>query len=331
MPLTLKEAALLAQLSPEDIMIQINQGSLIAKKAADEAEEKYFIEEYDLDAFLKKKSFDALWSESENGEDDLEEELRRPSIAGNLRRVLTAEAVSELKIQHQVLISRVQTLERLFSEFMDAEKDAENTLVLEDNWKISGDAGQAEVSSPVQVSHKNLAVLATHNNTSDDGAGSKVDYEDEALAADSVHEVDTSDVETEVAQEEAAVLQSNHAARRSYQLQSDEDARNAKKKALHSETSDGDGAFEPPSEGIKAKDGKSLLAMKLKLMEADKTGLDAEEIANNIAAVEEVQENPKDIDQGDDEDGGGPGIAERLQEYERRLAHAKQTATQMWH
>jgi hypothetical protein len=327
----MKEAALLAQLSPEDLITQINEGSLVAVKVADEAQENYIIEEYDLDAFLKKKSFDALWSESENDEDDPEEELRRPSIAGNLRRVLTAEAVSELKIQHQVLISRVQTLERLFSEFMDAEKDAENTLVLEDDWKIAGSAGQAEVSSPVQVSHGNLAALATHNNKSDDNVGSKVDYEAEPLAAGSLHEADTSEAKREVAQEEEASLQSNNAARRSYQLQTAEDARNADKKALQSGTSDSDDAFAPPSEEVKAKGSKGLLAMKLKLMEADKTVLDAEEAGNNIDAVEEVQENQQDINQSDDEDGNRPGIAERLQEYERRLAHAKQTATQMWH
>jgi hypothetical protein len=323
----MKEAALLAQLSPEDLITQINEGSLVAVKVADEAQENYIIEEYDLDAFLKKKSFDALWSESENDEDDPEEELRRPSIAGNLRRVLTAEAVSELKIQHQVLISRVQTLERLFSEFMDAEKDAENTLVLEDDWKIAGSAGQAEVSSPVQVSHGNLAALATHNNKSDDNVGSKVDYEAEPLAAGSLHGADTSEAKREVAQEEAS-LQSNEAARRAYQLQTAEDARNVDKKALQSETSDGDDAFEPPLEGVGT---KGLLAMKLKLMEADKTVLDAEEAGNNIVALEEVQENQQDINQGDDEDGNRPGIAERLKEYERRLAHAKQTATQMWH
>jgi hypothetical protein len=328
----MKEAALLAQLSPEDLIAQINEGSLVATKVADESEENYIIEEYDLDAFLKKKSFDALWSDSKNDEDDPEEELRRPSIAGNLRRVLTAEAVSELKIQHQVLISRVQTLERLFSEFMDAEKDAENTLVLEDDWKIAGSAGQTEVLSPVQVSHGNLAALATHNNTSDDSVGSKVDSEAEPSTDDSLYEVDTSEAKREVAQEEEeASLQSNKAARKAYQLQTAEDARNADKKALQSETSDGDDAFEPPSEGAKVKGSKGLLAMKLKLMEADKTVLDAEETGNNINAVEEVQENQQDINQGDDEDGNRPGIAERLQEYERRLAHAKQTATQMWH
>jgi hypothetical protein len=50
----MKEAALLAQLSPEDLITQINEGSLVAVKVADEAQENYIIEEYDLDAFLKK-------------------------------------------------------------------------------------------------------------------------------------------------------------------------------------------------------------------------------------------------------------------------------------
>ena len=144
MSLNLKEAALLAQLSPEDLIIEINKGSLVAEVAEDE----YKIEEYDLDAFIKKKSFDALWTKSENGEEELENEPRGSSIAGNLRRVLTAEAVSELKIQHQVLIARVQTLERLFSEFMDAEKHAEKTLVLEDEWKISNEAEDVQASRP---------------------------------------------------------------------------------------------------------------------------------------------------------------------------------------
>jgi hypothetical protein len=214
---------------------------------------------------------------------------------------------------------------------MDAEKDAENTLVLEDDWKITSAAGQAESAIPVQVSHGNLAALTTYKNTSDDSVGNKDDYEAEPLAADSLHEVDTSVAKREVAQEEAAALQSNHASRRAYQLQTAEDARNSTKKAGQNEASDDDDAFEPPSEGEKAKGGKGLLSMKLKLMEADKTALDAEEKVNNIDAVEEAQENQQDIDQGDDDDGNRPGIAERLQEYERRLAHAKQTATQMWH
>jgi hypothetical protein len=330
MPLTLKEAAMLAQLSPEDLVTEINKGSLVAAQAVDQAEEDYIIEEFDLDAFLKKKSFDALWSESDSDEEDLEPTPRSPSMAGNLRRVLTAEAVSELKIQHQVLISRVQTLERLFSEFMDAEKDAENTLVLEDDWKITEAAGKAEVSKPVQVSHEDLAEVATHYRKSSETATSEIDHEIQSLVAESEQQADMPEVEQEVASE-AAPLQSNHEARRAYQLQTAEEARNSGKKTSDTARPEDDEELEARSEGAKAKSGKGLLAMKLKLMETDKTALDAEAAGHNIDAVEEAQENLQDNNQDDEEDGGGTGIAERLQEYERRLAHAKQTATQMWH
>jgi hypothetical protein len=330
MPLTLKEAAMLAQLSPEDLVTEINKGSLVAAQAVDQAEEDYIIEEFDLDAFLKKKSFDALWSESDSDEEDLEPTPRSPSMAGNLRRVLTAEAVSELKIQHQVLISRVQTLERLFSEFMDAEKDAENTLVLEDDWKITEAAGKAEVSNPVQVSHEDLAEVATHHSKSSETVTSEIENDIQSLATESEQQADMPEVEHEVASE-AASLQSNHEARRAYQLQTAEEVRNSSKKTSDSARSDDDEELEAQSEGAKAKSGKGLLAMKLKLMETDKTALDAEAAGLNIDAVEEAQENLQDNNQDDDGDGGGTGIAERLQEYERRLAHAKQTATQMWH
>jgi len=63
MSLSLPEAALLAQLSPEDLILEINNGSLVGVKSTDEAEDIYTIEDYDLDAFLKKKSFDALGPE----------------------------------------------------------------------------------------------------------------------------------------------------------------------------------------------------------------------------------------------------------------------------
>ena len=51
MPLTLKEAALLAQLSPEDLITEINKGSLVAVENTDGSEERYTVEECDLDAF----------------------------------------------------------------------------------------------------------------------------------------------------------------------------------------------------------------------------------------------------------------------------------------
>ena len=73
--------------------------------------------------------------------------------------------------------------------------------------------------------------------------------------------------------------------------------------------------------------------MKLKLMKSDEPALDNEDISSNTAVASddkmkiEEDDSVKDVD----EDAGEIGIAERLQEYERRLAHAKQTATQMWH
>ena len=202
MPLTLKKAALLAKLSPEDLIVEINKGSLIALKV----DQSYTIEECDLDAFLKKKSFDALWSENGSDEDELEDASRSTSMTGNLRRVLTAEAVSELKIQHQVLISRVQTLERLFSEFMDAEKDAESTLVLEDDWKISEGAGEVHASN---LMHSDNEVQ-------------HIDEDDE-------QQLDASQTEKDTASESIS-LQNNHAVRKAYQLQTSEAIGNSKNK-----------------------------------------------------------------------------------------------------
>jgi hypothetical protein len=327
MSLSLPEAALLAQLSPEDLILEINNGSLIAAKVDDEAEDTYKIEDYDLDAFLKKKSFDALWSESDSDEDNPEEPPLGPSIAGNLRRVLTAEAVSELKIQHQVLIARVQTLERLFSEFMDAEKNAENTLVLEDDWKIADASGQTQEPSVVAVSHEDLAEAATVQAApSDNKVAAEVVDGIQPRGADGEQQVDMSEAEDEDPSE-ASPLQSNHAARRAYQLQTAEEARNALKQASEAED---EAEIGSPADAASAKSGKGLLAMKLKLMKSDKEALDNERAVLNIDTVEEIQAI-QDDEQDENDDDGGTGIAERLQEYERRLAHAKQTATQMWH
>tara|TARA_Y100000385_G_scaffold203619_1_gene210968 strand:- start:2186 stop:2839 length:654 start_codon:yes stop_codon:yes gene_type:complete len=51
------------------------------------------------------------------------------------------ESVTDLKIQNRILTARVDTLERLFSEFIDRKKDAESILLLNDDWKIDGLAG----------------------------------------------------------------------------------------------------------------------------------------------------------------------------------------------
>jgi len=49
--------------------------------------------------------------------------------------------VAELRIQIQILNARVDTLERLFSEFIERKKDFESTLVLHDDRKIGEIAG----------------------------------------------------------------------------------------------------------------------------------------------------------------------------------------------
>ena len=309
MPLTLKEAALLAQLSPEDLMIEINKGSLVASEAADLSEDSHLIQEHDLDAFLKKKSFDALWSQSDCEEEHFEETPRGHSVAGNLRRVLTAEAVSELKIQHQVLISRVQTLERLFSEFMDAEKNAENALILEEDWKIVEGAEHGHALSPIPA-NKDAQNIAEGNEERPD-----------------MLQKEQSNVSG------SKTLQSNHDVRKAYQLKTNEEESNSKSKNLEAAENKSQKKVETSTEVAESNSGKSLLSMKLKLMKSDEPALDNEHISSNTASVSDDKMKIEEDDsfKDADEETNETGIAERLQEYERRLAHAKQTATQMWH
>ena len=135
MNLSLAEAAERAKMTMRQMMICIENGTLVAASQTQDGELQIAPE--DLESFLKKRSFDAFWNNDEE-KDNEAVDLRRNAQFGNLRRVLTAEAVAELKIEHQILMSRVETLERLFSEFMDVEK-TERTLVLEDDWKIERD------------------------------------------------------------------------------------------------------------------------------------------------------------------------------------------------
>ena len=330
MSLNLKEAALLAQLSPEDLIIEINKGSLVAEEAEDQAEDVYKIEEYDLDAFIKKKSFDALWTKSENGEEEFENEPRGSSIAGNLRRVLTAEAVSELKIQHQVLIARVQTLERLFSEFMDAEKHAENMLVLEDEWKISNEAEDVQASRPATPPLENSSSVSMKLDTASPSEDTKSGFKDEVSAAD-VEPLGDVIFEDQVDASNSSSIQSNHEARRAYQLQTAEAEKESRKNKSNELASKVTEEQEAPLKEVEDQSSKDLLTKKLKLMKAEKTNLEKEGVDDTVGTVEAKIVNKHDHSQENEGADGGIGIAERLQEYERRLATAKQTATQMWH
>ena len=139
MLLSLEEAAKRADLTLEELQQNIKEGRL-ATVANTGDEDTAQVDEKKLEHFINKRSFNALWSDAETSSDTNQVDApAKPN--GSLRRVLTIEAVADLKIQNRILTARVDTLERLFSEFIEREKDAESTLLLNDDWKIDGLAG----------------------------------------------------------------------------------------------------------------------------------------------------------------------------------------------
>ena len=139
MLLSLEEAAKRADLTLEELQQNIKEGRL-ATVANTGDEDTAQVDEKNLEHFINKRSFNVLWSDSETSSDTNQADApAKPN--GSLRRVLTIEAVADLKIQNRILTARVDTLERLFSEFIEREKDAESTLLLNDDWKIDGLAG----------------------------------------------------------------------------------------------------------------------------------------------------------------------------------------------
>ena len=154
MLLSLEEAAKRADLTLEELQQNIKEGRL-ATVANTGDEDTAQVDEKKLEHFINKRSFNALWSDAETSSDTNQADApAKPN--GSLRRVLTIEAVADLKIQNRILTARVDTLERLFSEFIEREKDAESTLLLNDDWKIDGLAGltpreaDAEKESPAE-------------------------------------------------------------------------------------------------------------------------------------------------------------------------------------
>ena len=140
MSLSLSDAAKRAKLSTVELKIHIQSGKLVARRASEKRTARYLIEESDLEAFLAtNQSVTELWSEDKELDEQEEQLVLGTSTGGSLRKVLTVEAVSELRVQYRILTGRVETLERLFSEFIEAEKNLDNTLVLNDSWKIAGE------------------------------------------------------------------------------------------------------------------------------------------------------------------------------------------------
>ena len=152
MPLSLSDAAKRAKLSTDELKLHIESGKLVAGRASDGPSARYLIEESDLDAFLAaNQSFTELWSDDKELDEHEEQLVLGTSAGGSLRKVLTVEAVSELRVHYRILTGRVETLERLFSEFIEAEKTLDNTLVLNDSWKVPGEE-KAEASRPEVIS-----------------------------------------------------------------------------------------------------------------------------------------------------------------------------------
>ena len=140
MSLSLSDAAKRAKLSTYELKIHIQSGKLVARRASEKRSARYLIEESDLEAFLAtNQSVTELWSDDKELDEQEEQLVLGTSTGGSLRKVLTVEAVSELRVQYRILTGRVETLERLFSEFIEAEKTLDNTLVLNDSWKVAGE------------------------------------------------------------------------------------------------------------------------------------------------------------------------------------------------
>ena len=305
MNLTLAEAAERAKMSLRQMMICIENGTLVATSQTQDGEVQIAPE--DLESFLKKRSFDAFWNNDEE-KDNEAVDLRGNAQSGNLRRVLTAEAVAELKIEHQILMSRVETLERLFSEFMDVEK-TERTLVLEDDWKIERDQDSDKsanlVSEAVKTAPKEEDIASPSEPAAEkETPDAKVEESSAEEPAASMGNAESSDIDPVVAKKDPA-----HS----------EPSRVEADKAPEKQSVSADKDPEQDAADAKPKSAKNLLALKLQQASAERGG--EEEKVSETVHQEETQSN---------DDMERP-IALKLAEYERRLAAAKQTATQLWH
>ena len=305
MNLTLAEAAKRAKMSLRQMVICIENGTLVATSQTQDGELQIAPE--DLESFLKKRSFDAFWNNDEE-KDNEAVDLRGNAQSGNLRRVLTAEAVAELKIEHQILMSRVETLERLFSEFMDVEK-TERTLVLEDDWKIERDqdsdksanlVSEAVKTAPKEEDIASLSEPAAEKET----RVAEVEESSAEEPAASMGNAESSDVDPAVAKNDAALPQPS---------------RMKAEKAPETQSLLADKDQVQDGEDAKPKSAKNLLAQKLQQASAEMREKEEEKVSEKIK--EETQSN-KDLEHP---------IALKLAEYERKLAAAKQTATQLWH
>ena len=305
MHFTLIEAAERAKMPSEELIRCIERDELTAERSSEDAQ--YRISAEALEAFLSKKSFETFWNNTDEADNEAFE-TKSSAQSGNLRRVLTAEAVAELKIEHQVLMSRVETLERLFSEFMDLEK-IEKTLVLEESWKIES-----------AVAHENAVPLALNQ------APIGAQNEDSAVSSDAMVIKDPWDNASAEEVKEAKVAKYDDAKITDVEetqtrdgltyRQTDKEKTSKIDKSQHVAKKD---ETKPKITGGKPKSAKDLLTKKLTEASKDIP------VSEKRPARDIYKENIQTATEVDSP------ISVRLAEYERRLAEAKQTATQIWH
>ena len=302
MKLNLEQAAKGSDLSCQDLLDYIEAGRLHAERKAIEDRTEYLIDAHELARFTRELKTSTLFLQPDM---QIEDPLPASdeSLSGNLRRVLTAEAVAELKIEHKVLSARVETLERLFSEFMEAERE-EQTLVLEDGWKIDNQEPTLD-----EANHE-------LNDTTDDNAPYGTENTDVQPAAQMIPDaVATDTVNAQEPQPEPSEPETAAEAVTETALDAKITANGEDATALADETKAVDlaDAKDDYKKEVAPLDAKALLRDKL------------------VSAKTDEYDEPKAEARSDEQTIEFSDIDVRLAEYERRLAEAKQTATQMWH
>ena len=302
MKLNLEQAAKDSDLSCQDLLDYIEAGRLHAECKAIEDRTEYLIDAHELARFTRELKTSTLFLQPDM---QIEDPLPASdeSLSGNLRRVLTAEAVAELKIEHKVLSARVETLERLFSEFMEAERE-EQTLVLEDGWKIDNQEPTLD-----EANHE-------LNDTTDDNAPYGTENTDVQPAAQMIPDAVTTDtVNAQEPQPEPSEPETAAEAVTETALDAKITANGEDATALVDETKAVDvaDAKDDYKKEVAPLDAKALLRDKL------------------VSAKTDEYDEPKAAARSAEQAIEFSDIDVRLAEYERRLAEAKQTATQMWH
>ena len=303
MKLNLEQAAKDSDFSCQDLLDYIGAGHLHAERKTLEDRTEYLIDADELSRFVRQLKTSTLFLQPDMQIDD-PLPASGESSSGNLRRVLTAESVAELKIQHKVLSARVETLERLFSEFMEAERE-EQTLVLEDGWKID--------NQELTLDEANHEL----NDRTDDNAPDGTENTDvQPAAAQMIPDAVTTDaVNAQEPQPEPSEPETAAGAVTETALDAKITANGEDATALADETKAVDlaDAKDDYKKEVAPLDAKALLRNKL------------------VSAKTDEYDEPKAEARSDEQTIEFSDIDVRLAEYERRLAEAKQTATQMWH